>query len=133
MACRADGAPLFEIRKRSEIPAATSTAVIYATGAWTFQPIDQDGRLGVLATGCLDKRTINSMHELIDESPWKTTFLRFACMAYSPSFTEYYVHGRREYTARLCSTERLDEKSAGALSIIERELAKVLPKQNSGA
>jgi hypothetical protein len=126
-ACRATGTPLFEIRKRSELAEPASTTAIYSTGAWTIQPTDKDGRLGARTTGCLDNRTLESLRHVINDSPWDTTFSRVVCRAYSPSFTEYYVHGELEYTARLCGPQRLDEKSLGAITIIEDELSKKLP------
>ena len=126
-ACRADGTPLFEIRKRSDIAAPTSTIAIYATGAWTFQPLDASGHAGAATTGCLDRDTLGALRGVIEESPWDTTYSRIVCRAYSPSFTEYYVHGRLEYTARMCGAQRLDEQSLGAIQIVEGELAKRLP------
>jgi len=129
MACRADGMPLFEIRKRSDMTVPTSTTAIYSTGAWTFQPIDRDGHAGALTMGCFDKRTTESLREVINQSPWDTTLLRIVCKAYSASYTQYFVHGQLEYTARLCGAQRLDDKSLGAIKIVEDDLAKVLPKQ----
>lgn len=131
--CRATGTPLFEIHKRSEMAEPTSTTAIYASGAWTFQPIDKDGRAGARVTGCFDKRTTKSLRQVIARSPWDTTLSRIVCKAYSPSFTEYYVKGQREYTARLCGAERLDEKSLGAIEIIEAVLAPLLPRQQSNS
>jgi hypothetical protein len=66
-----------------------------------------------------------SMRDVVDQSPWDTSFLRIVCRAYSPSYTEYYVHGTLEYTAQLCGAQRLDAKSLGAIQVIETELAKV--------
>ena len=128
-ACRATGTPLFEIRLRSEAAEPTSVTAIYSTGAWTFQPIDKDGRVGAMSTGCLDATTLQQVRQVITQSSWDMTTSPITCRAYSPSFTEYYVHGQREYTARLCGAERLDEKSLGAIKIIEGELAKVLPSR----
>lgn len=127
--CRVAGTPVFEIRKRSHEAEATSTMALYASGAWTFQPIDEHGRAGALTTGCLDKPTTASLRTTIARSPWDTTFSRIVCKAYSPSFTQYYVHGRLEYTARLCGAERLDATSLAALTRIEGTLAKALPAQ----
>jgi hypothetical protein len=126
--CAAVGTPLFEIRKRSDVAAETSTTTIYNTGAWTFQPIDKDGHAGAFSAGCFTKQTIGSLRQVINESPWTTSFNRIVCRAYSASFTEYYVHGSLEYTARLCGAQRLDEKSLGAIQIVEGQLASVLPK-----
>jgi hypothetical protein len=126
--CRANGTPLFEIRDKSEAAEPTSSVAIYSNGAWTHQAIDKDGHLGALTTGCLEKQTLMSMRDVINKSPWDMTVARITCRAYSASYTEYYVHGQREYTARLCGAERLDEKSLGAIKIIEGELTKILPR-----
>ena len=126
--CKASGTPLFEIKKRSDIAEPTSITSIYANGAWTFQPIDKNGRLGALATGCLDKPTLKSIRSAVNKAPWDVTFSRIVCKAYSPSFTEYYVHGTYEYTARLCGEQRIDEASAAAIEQIEAGLARVAPQ-----
>ena len=128
-ACRAEGTPLFEIRHRSEMGDPARTTAIYANGAWTHQIDQKEGRVGTMTSGCLDKSSLASMRTVINQSPWDTTFSRIVCKAYSPNYTEYYVHGKLEYTARLCGAERLDEKSLGAIKIVENELAAVLPKQ----
>jgi hypothetical protein len=128
-ACKAEGTPLFEIAKRSEAQQPTSTTAIYNTGAWTFQPIDKDGHAGALVTGCFDKPTLARIRSAVNESPWDVTFDRIVCRAYSASYTEYSVHGKHEYTARLCGGQRLDNESAGALRLIETELATVVPRQ----
>ena len=108
--------PLFEIHKKDQ--RSESITTIFANGAWTFQP---DSR-GVLTRGQFDRKTMASISQLVNDSPWDTTFMRYACRAYSTTSTEYYVHGTLEYTARLCGTQRLDEKSLGAIKIIERYL-----------
>jgi hypothetical protein len=128
-ACSASGTPLFEIAKRSEAQEPTSTTAIYNNGAWTFLPIDKAGHAGALVSGCFDKPTLLRIRAAINESPWDVTFDRIVCRAYSASFTEYSVHGKHEYTARLCGGQRLDNESAGALRLIETELANVLPRQ----
>lgn len=128
--CAPAGTPLFEIRHRSEMAEPTWTTSIYSNGAWTYQPVDKDGHLAASASGCLDKRTLISLRDVINQSPWDMTKAQMTCRAYSPSYTEYYVRGQREYTARLCGAERLDDKSLGAIKIIEDELAKVLPARS---
>jgi hypothetical protein len=110
--CSAQGTPLFEIRYVSELEQPSRSTAIYANGAWT-----QNGK-----SGCLSKQTIGSLRDVIKQSPWETTTKQFTCRAYSPNWTEYYVNGVREYTARMCGAESLDEKSLGAIKIIEDEL-----------
>jgi hypothetical protein len=107
--------PLFEIRKLSEADGTTSTTRVFDNSTWT-----SDAR-----SGRFDKRTTASLTHLVDDSPWDTTVLRMTCRAYSPNYTEYYVHGQLEYTARMCGAQRLDEKNLGAIKIIEAEVAKV--------
>ncbi len=126
--CKASGTPLFEIRHRSEMAEETSTIAIYSNGTLTHQAIDKDGHLGTLTTRCLDKDAIMSLRGVVNQSPWDVTRLRLVCKAYSARFTEYYVHGNLEYTARLCGAERLDEKSLGAIKIIEDRIAALLPR-----
>jgi hypothetical protein len=125
--CSASGTPLFEIKRRSDVEEPTSITSIYSNGAWTFQPIDKDGRLGALRTGCFDKRAVMTIRSSVNNAPWDVTFSRIVCRAYSPSFTEYYVHGKHEYTARLCGEQRIDDASAASIKLIETELASVLP------
>ena len=127
-ACRATGTPLFEIHKRADVAMPTSTIAIYSTGAWTFSPIDKDGHAGALTTRCFDKPTLATIRHAVNDVPWDVTLSRIVCRAYSATFTEYYVHGSLEYTARLCGPQRLDDESQASLKIIEAELAKVLPK-----
>jgi hypothetical protein len=113
---QAAATPLFEIHKKTQ--RSESTTTIYANGAWTFQP----DRNGVLTRGQFDKATTASITQLVDDSPWNTSYLRYVCRAYSTTSTEYYVHGQLEYTARLCGPERLDTKSRAALEKIESYL-----------
>ena len=126
-ACPIEGTPVFEIRKRSDVPAPTSTIGLYASGAWTFQRFDKDGHPGELVTGCLDRSTTRELRTSIDRSPWQVTRPPFLCRAYSASYTEYYVHGRLEYTARLCGPESLDDTSLATIHLVEQDLATVLP------
>jgi hypothetical protein len=124
--CRAEGTPLFEIKKRSEGTRAMSSTKIYANGAWTFRLTEVDGRPGALTTGCFNRASLSAIRTAVTRSPWDVTFNRIVCKAYSPSFTEYYVNGRYEYTARLCGEQRIDDASAAAIKTIETELAAVL-------
>jgi hypothetical protein len=124
--CRAEGTPLFEIKKRTEGTRAMSTTRIYANGAWTFGQTEVDGRPGARATGCFNRASLSAIRTAVTASPWDVTFSRIVCRAYSPSFTEYYVNGNYEYTGRLCGEQRIDDKSAAAIKTIETELAAVL-------
>ena len=48
-------------------------------------------------------------------------------------FTEYFVNGRLEYTARLCGREALDQTSLAAIKQIEGSFAKLLPSDQPPA
>lgn len=133
VSCRPIGTPMFAIHKRSDIATPTSTFALYSTGAWTFQPIDANGRLGAVTSGCLPRSTLASLRTSIAESPWTTEISGLTCKAYSANFTEYFVNGRREYTARLCGNERLDQTSLAAIKQIEGSLAKLLPSDQAPA
>ena len=126
--CSASGTALFAIHKKSDAQEPTWIKSIYGNGAWTYQEINKDGTLGSLYTGCLDKLTIMNVRSSINHAPWDVTFSRIVCRAYSASYLEYYVHGKYEYTARLCGEQRIDEQSAEAIKLIDNELAHVLPK-----
>lgn len=110
--CVAQGTPLFEIRRLSDLEQPSHVTAIYSNGAWT-----ENGK-----SGCLSKHRIGSLRSVIHQSPWDTTTKQFTCRAYSPSYTQYYVNGKLEYTARMCGAESLDAKSLGAIKIIEDEL-----------
>ncbi len=133
ISCRPIGTPMFEIHKRSDIATPTSKLKLYSTGAWTLQPIDASGRLGAVTIGCLPRSTLASLRSSITESPWTTELAGLTCKAYSANFTEYFVNGRREYTARLCGNERLDQTSLAAIKQIEGSLAKLLPSEQPPA
>ena len=110
--CSTQGTPLFEIRKLSDLEQTPYVISVYANGA-----VAKPGE-----TRCLSKHTIGSLRDVIHQSPWETTTKQFTCRAYSPNWTEYYVNGKLEYTARMCGAQTLDAKSLGAIKIIEDEL-----------
>ena len=113
---------LFEIHKGADNAQPTSTLKLYSSGAWTFQPIDAAGDLGAMSTGQLDRGTLASLRASINAAPWDTTVSGLRCKAYSPNFTEYFVNGKLEYTARLCGRERLDETSLAVIKKIEAQV-----------
>ncbi len=131
--CRPIGTPMFEIHKRSDLATPTSTLKLYSTGAWTFHPIDASGRLGAVTSGCLPRSTLASLRTSVVESPWDTEISGLTCKAYSANFTEYFVNGRLEYTARLCGREALDQTSLAAIKQIEGSFAKLLPSDQPPA
>jgi hypothetical protein len=123
--CHAAGLPLFQIRQRSEVKGQpTSTTSIYSNGAWTFRPVDKDGKAGALTTGCLAKDDLKTVRASIRSAPWTITHQRIACLAYSPTYTEYVVRGRLKFHAQMCNGDVLDETSRASIAAIEA----VLPK-----
>jgi hypothetical protein len=127
--CAAAGVPLFEIRHRSEAQQPTWTMSIYSNGAWVRSRFDIDGGFAGRDAGCFDKATLIAIRDAIHDAPWDVTVSSVVCRAYSPSFTEYYVHGKYEYTARLCGEQRIDATSAASIQLIEAAAAKVLPAE----
>lgn len=118
-ACKASGQPIIEIRHKSEIKAPTSHSAIYPTGAWTYQPIAIDGTAGPLESGCLTSAQLDSVKVALRESPWTITRSRIACFAYSPSYTEYYVHRKLRFTAQMCSGASVDAVTRSAVALVE--------------
>jgi hypothetical protein len=122
--CVARGTPMFAIDKKADPGAKlkTSSFKIYESGAWTFQPVDADGKAGVLERGCFAGDDLAKIKEDV-KAPWKVTTAKFHCMMYSPSFTEYSVNGKLVYTARMCSGKSLDDASTKALADLEAKVA----------
>lgn len=117
--CKMAGLPLFEIRHRSEIAAPTSTVSVYATGAWVYRPVAEDGTPGAISGGCLDRRQLASIRQSLRNTTWDVTHQKIRCFAYAPSYTEYVVRGRVMFHDQLCSGDVLDEQSRAQLTRIE--------------
>ena len=117
--CKIAGLPIFEIRHRSEVKAPTSTVSIYATGAWVFQPVAEDGTPGTITGGCLPHRKLMAIRQSLRNTTWSVTHQRIRCFAYSPSYTEYVVRGRVMFHDQICSGDVLDEQSRAQLTRIE--------------
>ena len=90
----AEAKPLMEIRYRSEIAAPTTTIQLWSTGAWTLQRFDADGTLASTTKGGLDNAELAEVRTALRAAPWQVTFSRIMCFAYSPSYTQYFVHGK---------------------------------------
>ncbi len=117
--CKMAGLPLFEIRHRSEVKAPTSTVSVYATGAWVYRPVAEDGTPGATTGGCLDRRQLASIRQALRNTTWDVTHQKIRCFAYAPSYTEYVVRGRVMFHDQLCSGDVLDEQSRAQLMRIE--------------
>jgi len=121
--CVARGTPMFEIdhkvEKEAKMP--TSTFKIYDSGAWTFASTDADGKAAEPKRGCFAGDDLTAIKKDL-EVEWKVTTAKFHCMAYSAAFTDYSVHGKLVYTARVCSGKSLDDASQKALNDLEARM-----------
>jgi hypothetical protein len=115
--CKPGGKVVFEIDHRIEPGAkvGTSTSKLYASGAWTHDETDGDGKAQPQTTGCLGKAAADDVGAALKAAPWKITMARIRCMAMSPQYVEFLVAGKRVYTQKLCSGQTLDDKSRAAL------------------
>src|SRR5262245_61514533 len=91
--CSARGVPMLEIRDRSEVEASTSTTKIYASGAWTFESVDNNDTES-RSTGCFAKTELRAIRRSLQRAPWRVTSSPIACFAYSPELTEYVFRGK---------------------------------------
>jgi hypothetical protein len=116
-ACKATGAVLFQIDHRVEPGAklATSAVKLYASGAWTHDETDPEGKAQPQASGCHARPDVKQVADALHAAPWKITTAKIRCMAMSPSYTEYRVDGKLVFTQKLFSGQNLDDKSRAAL------------------
>lgn len=121
--CQASGVPLLEIRERAEIAMPTSTTTIYASGAWTYVPVDKDGTRGAIERGCFDTKELREIRKAVQRAPWQVTVSRIACFAYDPTFTEYRVHGKLRFTERMCSGKTADADTMDAIELVKQRIA----------
>jgi len=128
--CSAAGAVVFEIDHRVNPGAklATSTVKVFASGAWTRDEIDGDGKAAARRTGCIAKPELKQLETTLSGATWKVETARMHCMAFSAEFTEYQVNGKLVFTQRLCSGLSLDANSRAkldaAIATVDGELAK---------
>jgi hypothetical protein len=133
-ACRPGGAVVFEIDHRIDPGAkiATSAVKVFASGAWTRDETDADGKPGAQRLGCLAKPEIAQLQDTLAGAAWKVNVKAIRCMAMSAEFTVYQVNGKTVFTRRLCNGESLDDKSRtkldAAIAMVEGELDKAAPK-----
>jgi hypothetical protein len=115
--CKPTGAVLFEIDHKVDPGAKfpTSEIKLYASGAWTKDSADGDGKPQPRALGCHARPDIKPIADALHAAPWKITTARIHCMAMSPQFTEYRVDGKLVFTQKLCGGQSLDDKSRAAL------------------
>jgi hypothetical protein len=128
--CRPRGAVVFEIDHRVEPGAklSTSTVKVFASGAWTREETDADGKALAPRGGCIAKPELKQLETTLHGATWKVTIARIHCMAVSESYTVYQVDGKPVFTDKLCSGAALDDKSRAKLDaatqLVEREIAR---------
>jgi hypothetical protein len=133
-ACRPGGGVVFEIDHRVDPGAkiGTSAVKVYASGAWTRNETDGDGKPAAQRTGCLAKPELQQLQHTLSGATWKVTTAAIRCMAMSAEFTVYQVSGKTVFTRRLCSGQSLDDNSRtkldAAIALVEGEVAKTAPK-----
>jgi hypothetical protein len=132
--CRPRGAVTFEIDRRVEPGAklGTSAIKVYASGAWTRDETDGDGKPAAQRTGCLAKPELQQLQRTLSGATWTVRTAAVRCMAISVEFTVYQVNGKPVFTRRLCSGQSLDDNSRtkldAAIALVEGEVAKTAPK-----
>lgn len=113
---------LIEIRHRSEVSAPTDTIRVLANGRVLTVKRDADGRVTERDMDLLDKRELRAIRRAVREATWDVTESRIRCFAYSPSYTEYVVHGDVMLREQFCSGRAPDETTAASLATINHVL-----------
>ncbi len=129
-ACRPSGPVLFEIDHRVEPGAklATSAIKVFASGAWTRDEADADGKPLAQTSGCFAKPDVKQLDATVHAATWKRSIARIHCMAMSSAFTVFQVDGKPVFTQHVCGHENLDDASRAkldaAVAQVEHEIAK---------
>jgi hypothetical protein len=118
--CAVKGDPLLVIDHKvvANVKKDTTTTKVYASGAWTFEERDSDGKVLKTNTGCLAKADLAKVTAL-DGAPWKVTHPRMHCMAMAQEYTVFTV-GAHSFTQKICGDDTLDDKTAAALADAEK-------------
>ena len=111
-ACVATGDHVFEIdNKKDAGDSVTSAAILYATGAWTFED-----STGTKRNGCVAVADVAALRTRLAAASWTSepdTGMR--CMAMSAAYTEYSALGKSVWIARVCDGNHLDATSEKTL------------------
>ena len=108
--CKAHGKIVFEI-ERLVTDKVQSKTKVFETGAWTIDSFNGDGKATSVGTGCFDKDTVAKIRADVKTSPWTVTHNKIHCMAVSINSTAYYANGKKVFTARMCNSDALDDRS----------------------
>jgi hypothetical protein len=130
LACEAKGTAIFEIdHLTTQSPKEVLAGKLYATGAWTFAETTAEGKAGQAETGCADPAAIKKLQTELAAAKWKITMSRIRCMAMSPNFTRYLVHGKQVLEQHTCDGQVPDEASQKALTDATELLAPAFAAQ----
>jgi hypothetical protein len=116
--CKVRGKVIFEIDRVVGDKVQSQTKV-YETGAWTIEGFSDDGKPASSGHGCFDKAPLAKIKADVKSSPWKVTHNMIHCMAVSANSTVYFANGKKVFTARLCNSDALDDKSAKNVEELE--------------
>jgi hypothetical protein len=108
------GTPIFEARYSGGVDGHGVVTRLYATGTYTRTVTPPKGKPDqVLA--CIDKARLGNLLVAIKSASWKTTQSAATCTAASSEATDVLVFGKKRFTAKVCSSLALDERSSAAL------------------
>lgn len=113
---------VIEIRHRSEVAAPTDTIRVLANGRVLTVKRDADGHVTEREQTVLDKRELRVIRQAVRAATWDVTVSKIRCFAYSPSYTEYVVHGDVMLREQLCSGRAPDDVTAESVATINRVL-----------
>ena len=90
--------------------------MLFRSGEWTVRSGTRE------TSGQLDDATLATIESELANATWKVETSPIGCFARSAASTDYFAYGKKVFTARVCSPERLDWASQHAVSDIERTL-----------
>jgi hypothetical protein len=111
------------VRPEGDVKVETSTANLYASGAWTFAALGVDGKPGRQAAGCLAPTVLRQITADLARATWTVTPNPMVCDALASSHTDVSTRGVVKWTERQCPSEQLDPTSAKAVAEMTRLFA----------
>jgi hypothetical protein len=102
-------------------PKAAITNAIYASGAWTHEIVDAEGKPDPSQnrTGCLAEAMLKVVKSRLAQVSWKTYPDHSKCEEPSSLWTAFIIDGKTVYEDRTCSGKKLDDASHLAVSDIQ--------------
>jgi len=108
------GTPIFEARYAAGTQGRGVVTRLYATGTYT-RTVTQPKRKPDQQLACIEKNRLENVMVAIKSAAWKTTQSAATCAAVSNEATDIIVFGKKRFTAKVCSSLALDDKSSAAL------------------